>query len=79
MADPGYGPNEANKLYMCSRCADAVPVFLRKIISTDNIHGETLTIEIHCRKCDYHGHKDGSLIQSITRKTAVDPVKKAAG
>ena len=78
MADPKYGPNEANKLYMCPRCADAVPVFIRKIISTDNIHGEKLIVEIHCRKCDYHGHKDGSLIESSTHETALGPRKSAA-
>ena len=53
---------------MCPRCADAVPVFIRKIIATDNVHGEKLTVEIHCRKCDYHDHQDGSLIESITRR-----------
>jgi hypothetical protein len=78
MSDPKYVPNEANKLYMCPRCADAVPVFIRKIISTDNIHGEQLIVEIHCRKCDYHGHKDGSLIESITRETGISPKRKAA-
>jgi hypothetical protein len=78
MSDPKYGPNEANKLYMCPRCADAVPVFIRKIISTDNIHGENLIVEIHCRKCDYHAHKDGSLIESITRETGISPKRKAA-
>ena len=79
MSDPKYGPNEANKLYKCPRCADAMPVFIRKIISTDNIHGEKLIVEIHCRKCDYHGHKDGSLIESITRETSLGSKQKAAG
>jgi len=78
MADTKYGPNEANKLYMCTRCADTVPVFIRKIISTDNIHGEKLIVEIHCRKCDYHGHQDGSLIESVTRESGLRPRKQAA-
>jgi len=78
MSDPKYGPNEANKLYMCPRCAEAVPVFIRKIIATDNIHGEQLVVEIHCRKCDYHGHKDGSLIESIARETEVGHRQKSA-
>jgi hypothetical protein len=78
MGDQKYGLNEANKLYMCSRCADAVPVFIRKIISTDNIHGEKLIVEVHCRKCDYHGHKNGSLIESVTHETGVGPRKSAA-
>ncbi len=78
MEDQKYGPNEANKLFMCPRCADAVPVFIRKIISTDNIHGEKMIVEIHCRKCDYHGHKDGSLIESSTHETGVGPRKSAA-
>ena len=68
MENHEYGPNEASKLYMCPRCADTVPVFIRKILSTDNVHGETLTVEIHCRKCDYHGHRKGSLIESNTRR-----------
>ena len=69
MADSRYGPNEADRLYMCPRCADAVPVFIRKIVSTDNIHGENLIVEVYCWKCDCHGHKDGSLIESITHET----------
>ena len=79
MSDPKYGPNEANKLYMCPRCADAVPVFIRKITATDNIHGEQLTVEIHCRKCDYHKHKEGSLIESFTREFTPEARKKASG
>jgi len=75
---PKYGPNEANKLYTCPRCADAVPVFIRKIITTDNIHGEKLIVEIHCRKCDYHGHTNGSLIESTTHETTLGPRKSAA-
>jgi hypothetical protein len=46
MENHEYGPNEANKLYMCPRCADAVPVFIRKILSTNNVHGERLTGEL---------------------------------
>ena len=79
MTDPKYGPNEANRLYMCPRCADAVPVFIRKIISTDNVHGEKLIVEVHCRKCDYHGHQDGSLIESITRDIGDDHRQKEVG
>ena len=78
MADHKYGPNEASKLYMCPRCADAVPVFIRKILSRDKIHGEQLIVEIHCRKCDYYGHKNGSLIESSTRETGAGPNKNAA-
>lgn len=79
MVDSKYGPNEANRLYRCSRCADEVPVFIRKIISTDNVHGEQLTVQIHCRKCDYHGHPEGSLIESITRENGAGHRQKAAG
>ena len=79
MSDPKYGPNEANNLYTCSRCADAVPVFIRKIMSTDNIHGEQLFVEIHCRKCDYHGHKDGSLIESFIWETTASSREEASG
>ena len=79
MENHEYGPNEASKLYMCPRCVNGVPVFIRKIISTDNIHGEKLIVEIHCRKCDYHGHKDGSLIESSTRETGAGPRKSAVG
>ena len=68
MSDSKYGPNEANKLYTCYRCDEEVPVFIRKITATDNIHGQQLTVEIHCRKCDYHNHKEGSLIESFTRE-----------
>lgn len=67
MADPKYGPNEAERWYMCPRCADAVSVFIRKITSIDSIYGENQLEEIHCRKCDYYGHKDGSLIETQDR------------
>lgn len=39
MADPKYGPNEYHLLVVCPRCADAVPVFIRKMITVDSIYG----------------------------------------
>ena len=39
MADPKYGPNEYHLLVVCPRCAEAVPVFIRKMITVDSIYG----------------------------------------
>ena len=60
MAHPKYGKNELDHLELCPRCADAVPVFLRTI--SDRF--ET-NVEVHCLKCRYYGHKDGTFIKNL--------------
>jgi hypothetical protein len=51
-----FGQNWHNHLVMCPRCCEAVPVTF-KVVSH--------RIEMHCRKCQKLGHKDGSLIREI--------------
>ncbi len=64
MSDPKYGPNEDSGFDMCHRFADAVPVFIRKIISVESIDGEQEIQEIHCRICNFYDHIDGTVIES---------------
>ena len=65
MANSKYGKNEYHHLVMCPRCADAVPVFIRKVITVDSIHGMRQKEELHCRKCDYYGHTDSTFIKDV--------------
>ncbi len=65
MADPKYGQNEYHLLVVCPRCADAVPVFIRKVITVDSLYGMQQREELHCRKCAYCGHKDGTFIKEL--------------
>ena len=55
-----YGKNELDHLELCPRWVDAVPVYLRTI--SDRF--ET-NVEIHCLKCKYYGHKDGTFIKEL--------------
>ena len=64
MAHPKYGQNEAHSLMMCPRCSDAVPVFIRTVTTEDSLYGKMVVTEYHCRKCQYYGHKDGTMIQA---------------
>jgi hypothetical protein len=57
-----YGESELGHKVLCPRCADAVPVYLRKIL--DRFEMRT---EIHCLKCKYHEHKDGTYIGELQK------------
>jgi hypothetical protein len=65
MADPKFGPNEYHRLVVCPRCADTVPVFIRKVITVDSYHGMQQKEELHCRECAYYAHKDGTYIKEL--------------
>jgi hypothetical protein len=51
-----YGRNEWETLELCPRCACANPV---KVVQVGD-HWE-----LHCRKCIYYGHVEGSLIRTV--------------
>lgn len=57
--------NELDHLVMCPRCADAIPVFIRKVQSVDKFTGLTVRQEVHCIKCYVYGHKDGTYIGEL--------------
>lgn len=57
-----YGANALNHKVLCTRCADAVPVYLRRILDRSETR-----VEIHCLKCKYHGHKGGTYIGELKR------------
>lgn len=56
--------NELDRLIMCPRCADAIPVFIRTVTSQDRFGTHTKK-EIHCLKCQAYGHKDGTFIRQL--------------
>ena len=57
-----YGKNELKRRVLCPRCVDAVPVYLRTI--SDRFENN---VEIHCLKCRYYGHKDGTYISELKK------------
>ena len=65
MAHPKYGQNEWHELLFCPRCCDAVPVFIRKTITSDSIHGTQESRTLYCRKCEFYNHKDGSFLKEL--------------
>lgn len=56
--------NEADHLYLCPRCGDAVPVFIRTLTEEDRF-GTTVEKEVHCLKCHEYCHKYGTYIQPL--------------
>jgi hypothetical protein len=73
MPDPKYGKNDLDHLEMCSRCSDAVPVFIRKVITVDSFHGMQQKEELHCRKGAYYGNKDGTYIKKLMKLVFSNP------
>ena len=61
--DSKYGRNELDRLELCPRCADAVPVFFRTI--SDRFYKK---VEVHCLKCKFYGHKDGTYIKNLRQE-----------
>ena len=57
-----YGENELGYQVLCPRCAEAVPVYLRRIL--DRLETR---VEIHCLKCKCHGHKGGTYIGELQK------------
>jgi hypothetical protein len=67
MSHPKYGKNELDHLELCPRCAGAVPVFLRTI--SDRFETK---VEVHCLKCRYYGHKDGTFINELNNRGKIN-------
>ena len=57
-----YDENELGYKALCPRCADAVPVYLRRILDRFETR-----VEIHCLKCKYHGHRAGTYIGELQK------------
>jgi len=57
-----YGANEPNHEVLCLRCADAVPVYLKRILDRSKMR-----VEIHFLKCKDQGHKGGTYTGELQR------------
>ena len=62
-----YGRNEWGNLELCPRCCCANPV---KVV----LNFDDRMVELHCKKCLYYGHKDGSLIRKEPFREDYNPV-----
>lgn len=56
--------NELDNYMHCPRCKKAVPVFIRIIESWDRF-GKDYRKEVHCLKCFFSGHKEGTFIREF--------------
>jgi hypothetical protein len=57
-----YGVEELNHMVFCPRCLDEAPVYLMKIFNRFKTK-----VEIHCLKCRYSGHKNGTYIDELQK------------